>query len=53
MGPKTAEEVLAVQRENKVRTILLQAIPDDHMGDFHFMEDAKESWMAIKARFCE
>ena len=31
VGPKTAEEILAVQRENKVRTILLQAIPDDHM----------------------
>jgi hypothetical protein len=51
LGPKTAEEVLAVQRENKVRTILLQAIPDDHMGDFHFMKDAKDIWMAIKARF--
>ena len=51
LGPKTAEEILAVQRESKVRTILLQAIPDDHMGDFHFMEDAKDIWMAIKARF--
>ena len=51
LGPKTAKEFLAVQRENKVRTILLQAIPDDHMSEFHYMEDAKDIWMAIKARF--
>ena len=35
LPPATAEEVIALQRENKARTILLQAIPDDHMGDFH------------------
>ena len=34
-----------------MRTIILQAIPDDHMGDFHYMDDAKDIWMAIKARF--
>ena len=42
LAPKTADEVLVVQRENKVRTILLQAIPDDQMSNFHFMEDAKD-----------
>lgn len=50
IGPKTVEEILAVQRENKVRTILLQAIPDDHMGDFHYMEDAKDIWMAMMSQ---
>ena len=49
--PSTAEEVIAVQRENKARTILLQAIPDDHMSDFHYLDDAKDIWLAIKARF--
>jgi hypothetical protein len=49
--PSTAEEVIAVQRENKVRTILLQAIPDDHMSDFHYLDDAKDIWLSIKARF--
>ena len=34
-----------------MRTILLPAIPDDHMGDFHHMEDAKDIWRALKARF--
>ena len=33
--PSSAEEIIAEQRENKARTILLQAIPDDQMGDFH------------------
>lgn len=30
---------------------MLQAIPDVHMGDFHFMDDPKDIWNAIKARF--
>ena len=51
LPPTSAEEILAVQRENKARTILLQAIPDDHMGDFHHLTDPKELWIAIKTRF--
>ena len=47
--PTTAEEVITVQGENKARTIVLQAIPDDHMGDFHYLDDAKDIWLAIKA----
>ena len=49
--PSSAEEIITVQRENKARTILLQAIPDDHMGDFHFLDDPRAIWLAIKARF--
>nr|GFA24702.1 ribonuclease H-like domain-containing protein [Tanacetum cinerariifolium] len=45
----TAEEHLAVQRES--RTTLLQSIPDDHIADFHYMDDAKDIWNAVKARF--
>nr|GEW58276.1 xylulose kinase-1 [Tanacetum cinerariifolium] len=47
----TAEEHLAVQRESKARTTLLQSIPDDHIADFHYMDDAKDIWNAVKARF--
>ncbi|GJS12834.1 putative ribonuclease H-like domain-containing protein [Tanacetum coccineum] len=42
---------VAVQRENKVRTLLLQALPEDHMPDFHHYDDARDIWMAVKARF--
>ncbi|GJR77427.1 hypothetical protein Tco_0089792 [Tanacetum coccineum] len=48
---KKAEEHLAVQRETKARTPLLTVLPDDHMGDFYHLDDAKEIWLAIKARF--
>ncbi|GJU62239.1 hypothetical protein Tco_1244074 [Tanacetum coccineum] len=36
---------VAVQRENKVRTLLLQALPEDHMPDFHHYDDARDIWM--------
>ncbi|GKD77323.1 hypothetical protein Tco_1339944, partial [Tanacetum coccineum] len=39
--PTTAEEHLAIQRESKARTTLLQSIPDDHVADFHYMDDTK------------
>nr|GEW02199.1 ribonuclease H-like domain-containing protein [Tanacetum cinerariifolium] len=47
----TAEEHQQVQREEKARTILLFALPDELMGDFYHMIDAKDIWNAIKARF--
>nr|GEU76027.1 hypothetical protein [Tanacetum cinerariifolium] len=40
LPPTTVEEHLAVQRESKARTTLLQSIPDDHIANFHFMDDA-------------
>nr|GEY37527.1 reverse transcriptase domain-containing protein [Tanacetum cinerariifolium] len=49
--PVTAEEHQQVQREEKSRTILLSALPDEHMGDFYHMIDARDIWNAIKARF--
>ena len=48
--PSSAEEILAIQRENKARTILLQAIPDDHMGDFHFLDDPRDIWFGHKSK---
>nr|GEW03703.1 xylulose kinase-1 [Tanacetum cinerariifolium] len=47
----TAKEHIAVQKELKARTTLLQSIPDDHVADFHYMDDARDIWNAVKARF--
>nr|GEV20962.1 ycf54-like protein [Tanacetum cinerariifolium] len=46
-----AEEHVAIQRETKARTLLLQSLPEDHMADFHHLDDAREIWLAVKARF--
>nr|GEY75675.1 xylulose kinase-1 [Tanacetum cinerariifolium] len=46
----TAEEHIVVQKESKARTTLLQSILDDHVADFHYMDDARDIWNAVKAR---
>ncbi|GJW21500.1 hypothetical protein Tco_0032122 [Tanacetum coccineum] len=51
LPPKTAEEILARERERKARTTLLMALLEDHLAKFHKMTDAKEMWEAIKSRF--
>ncbi|GKD99525.1 hypothetical protein Tco_1387509 [Tanacetum coccineum] len=51
LPPKTAEEILARERERKARTTLLMTLPEDHLAKFHKMTDAKEMWEAIKSRF--
>ncbi|GKC87698.1 hypothetical protein Tco_1148347 [Tanacetum coccineum] len=56
ISPREDEETagnkqIAVQREIKARTILLQSLPEDHMADFHHLDDAKDIWLAVKARF--
>ncbi|GJS94615.1 putative ribonuclease H-like domain-containing protein [Tanacetum coccineum] len=33
------------QQENE------QSLPEDHMADFHHLDDAKDIWLAVKARF--
>ncbi|GKF58153.1 hypothetical protein Tco_0171690 [Tanacetum coccineum] len=52
LPPKSAEEILARERERKARTTLLMALPEDHLARFHNISDAKEMWDAIKTRFC-
>ncbi|GJU82378.1 putative ribonuclease H-like domain-containing protein [Tanacetum coccineum] len=52
LPPKTAEEILARERERKTKTALLMSIPEDHLAKFHKMTDAKEMWEAIKSKFC-
>ncbi|GJU41390.1 putative ribonuclease H-like domain-containing protein [Tanacetum coccineum] len=51
LPPRTAEEILARERERKARTTLLMALPEDHLAKFHKITDAKEMWDAIKSRF--
>ncbi|GJV78613.1 ribonuclease H-like domain-containing protein [Tanacetum coccineum] len=51
LPPKTAEDILAREREREARTALLMAIPEDHLAKFHKITDAKEMWEAIKSRF--
>ncbi|GJS68086.1 ribonuclease H-like domain-containing protein [Tanacetum coccineum] len=51
LPPISAEEQIAVQRETKARTLLLQSLPEDHMADFHHLDDARDIWLAVKARF--
>nr|GFA04186.1 ribonuclease H-like domain-containing protein [Tanacetum cinerariifolium] len=51
LSPVSFEEHVAVKRETKARTLLLQSLPEDHMADFHYLNDAREIWLAVKARF--
>nr|GEY94718.1 ribonuclease H-like domain-containing protein [Tanacetum cinerariifolium] len=51
LSPKTAEEVVARERERKARTTFLMALPKDHLAKLHKMDDVKEMWEAIKSRF--
>ncbi|GJT51088.1 hypothetical protein Tco_0977245 [Tanacetum coccineum] len=51
LPPKTTKEILARERERKARTTLLMALPEDHLGKFHRITDAKDMWDAIKSRF--
>ncbi|GKA27241.1 hypothetical protein Tco_0713409 [Tanacetum coccineum] len=49
--PKTAQALLARQRERKTKRTLLLAIPDEYQLRFHAIKDAKTLWAAIKCRF--
>ncbi|GJW99993.1 hypothetical protein Tco_0183907 [Tanacetum coccineum] len=40
----TQEEQFADEKERKARTLLLMAVPKDHLRHFHGMDDAKEIW---------
>ncbi|GKD12372.1 hypothetical protein Tco_1196779 [Tanacetum coccineum] len=48
---KPKQQQQAVEKERKARTILLIAIPKEHLRRFHGMDDAKEIWEAIRTRF--
>ncbi|GKB70739.1 ribonuclease H-like domain-containing protein [Tanacetum coccineum] len=51
LPPASCAEIHVVEKERKARTILLMAIPKEHLRRFHGMDDAKEIWEAIRTRF--
>ncbi|GJX24717.1 ribonuclease H-like domain-containing protein [Tanacetum coccineum] len=51
MPPKSAEEILARERERKPRITLLMDLSEDHLARFQNISDVKEMWDAIKTRF--
>ncbi|GJR32704.1 hypothetical protein Tco_1108936 [Tanacetum coccineum] len=51
LPPVSAAEIHAVEKERKAKTIILMAIPKEHLRRFHGMSDAKEIWEAIRTRF--
>ncbi|GKG42252.1 hypothetical protein Tco_0476550, partial [Tanacetum coccineum] len=51
LPPVSLIEIHDVEKERKVRTILLMAIPKEHLRRFHGMDDAKEIWEAIRTGF--
>ncbi|GJT99554.1 putative ribonuclease H-like domain-containing protein [Tanacetum coccineum] len=44
LPPVSAAEIHAVEKERKARTILLMAIPKEHLRRFHGMDDAKRNF---------
>ncbi|GJV27407.1 hypothetical protein Tco_1383855 [Tanacetum coccineum] len=50
-APKTAKQLAAKRNQERVKSILLLAIPDEYPLKFHNVADAKSLWEAIKSRF--
>ncbi|GJV85947.1 ribonuclease H-like domain-containing protein [Tanacetum coccineum] len=48
LPPVSTTEIHAVEKERKARTILLIAIPKEHLRRFHGIDDTKEIWEAIR-----
>ncbi|GKA02735.1 putative ribonuclease H-like domain-containing protein [Tanacetum coccineum] len=46
--PKTAQAILARQKERKAKSILLLSIPDEYQLRFYTIKNAKSLWAAIK-----
>ncbi|GJX60046.1 putative ribonuclease H-like domain-containing protein [Tanacetum coccineum] len=51
LPPVFAAEIHMVEKERRARTILLMAIPKEHLRRFHGMDYAKEIWRSYKDRF--
>ncbi|GKA18201.1 hypothetical protein Tco_0698038 [Tanacetum coccineum] len=49
-APKTAKQLAARRNQERVKSILLLAIPDEYLLKFHNVVDAKSTLAAIKAR---
>ncbi|GJS52250.1 ribonuclease H-like domain-containing protein, partial [Tanacetum coccineum] len=50
-APKTAKQLTTKRNQERVKSILLLAIPDEYLLKFHNVPDAKSLWAAIKSRF--
>ncbi|GJY20387.1 hypothetical protein Tco_0392953 [Tanacetum coccineum] len=49
-APKTAKQLAAKRNQERVKSILLLAIPDEYLLKFHNVADAKSLWEAIKIK---
>ncbi|GJU88324.1 ribonuclease H-like domain-containing protein [Tanacetum coccineum] len=50
-APKTAKQLATRRNRERVKSILLLAIPDEYLLKFHNVDDARSLWEAIKSRF--
>ncbi|GKD03268.1 hypothetical protein Tco_1178242 [Tanacetum coccineum] len=50
-APKTSKQLVAKRNQERVKSILLLAILDEYLLQFHNVADAKSLWEAIKSRF--
>ncbi|GJR24108.1 ribonuclease H-like domain-containing protein [Tanacetum coccineum] len=50
-APKTAKQLAAKRNQERVKSILLLAIPDKYLLKFHNVANVKSLWEAIKSRF--
>ncbi|GKF99591.1 hypothetical protein Tco_0301282 [Tanacetum coccineum] len=50
-APKTPKQLATRRNQERVKSILLLAIPDEYLLKFHNVVDAKSLWEAIKSRF--
>ncbi|GJV57160.1 hypothetical protein Tco_1458165 [Tanacetum coccineum] len=48
-APKTSKQLAAKRNQERVKSILLLAIPDEYLLKFHNVADAKSLWKAIKS----
>ncbi|GJU27966.1 putative ribonuclease H-like domain-containing protein [Tanacetum coccineum] len=48
-APKTAKQLAAKRNQERVKSILLLAIPDEYLLKFYNVADAKSLWEAIKS----
>ncbi|GJS99841.1 hypothetical protein Tco_0821011 [Tanacetum coccineum] len=49
--PKTAKQLATRRNQERIKSILLLAIPDEYLLKFQNVPDAKSIWAAIKSRF--
>ncbi|GKB78586.1 hypothetical protein Tco_0945481 [Tanacetum coccineum] len=50
-APKTTKQLTTRRNQERVKSILLLAIPDKYLLKFHNVPDAKSLWTVIKSRF--